>query len=155
MQRALDSAIGLPSRSTSALSMVALVMAGEVRRNLNGCSFARGVGGASLRETHQRRTNHRSPEPSGEPLFSDRSLVTESVERGRIDDPTGEVGAVSPEPLDHESVVGDLRMRGDEAERACLLEAEASVVRGKALDYDGRLACFFGAAERVPDQPCS
>ena len=51
---------------------------------------------------------------------SDRSLVPESVERGRIDDPTGEVGAVSREPLDHESVVGDLRMRGDEAERlAC------------------------------------
>src|SRR5438034_5756173 len=44
MQRALDSAIGLPRRSTSALSMVVLVMPAEVRRNLNGCSFARGVG---------------------------------------------------------------------------------------------------------------
>ena len=66
MQRALDSAIGLPRRSTSALSMVVLVMPAEVRRNLNGYSFARGVGGASLRETHQRRTNHRSPEPSGD-----------------------------------------------------------------------------------------
>src|SRR5215204_4101674 len=86
---------------------------------------------------------------------SDRvCLVPESVERGRIDDPTGEVGAVSREPLDHESVVGDLRMRGDEAERARLLEAEARIVRGNALDHDGRLACFFGAAERVPDQPC-
>jgi hypothetical protein len=41
------------------------------------------------------------------------SLVPESVECGRIDDLTGEVGAVSREPLDHESVVGDLRMRGD------------------------------------------
>ena len=45
-------------------------------------------------------------------------------------------------------------MRGDEAERARLLEAEAGIVRGDALDHDGRLACFFGAAERVPDQPC-
>ncbi len=62
--------------------------------------------------------------------------------------------ACSREPLDHESVVGDLRMRGDEAERARLLEAEARIVRGNALDHDGRLACFFGAAERVPDQPC-
>src|SRR4029453_13373856 len=42
MQRALDSAIGLPRRSTSALSMVVLVMPAEVRRNLNRCSFARG-----------------------------------------------------------------------------------------------------------------
>jgi hypothetical protein len=45
-------------------------------------------------------------------------------------------------------------MRGDEAERARPLEAEARIVRGNALDHDGRLACFFGAAERVPDQPC-
>ena len=45
-------------------------------------------------------------------------------------------------------------MRGDEAELAGLLEAEARVVRGNALDHDGGLACFFGAAERVPDQPC-
>ena len=44
-------------------------------------------------------------------------------------------------------------MRGDEAERARLLEAEARIVRADALDHDGRLACFFGAAERVPDQP--
>src|SRR6476646_8738516 len=87
--------------------------------------------------------------------ISDRSLVPESVERGRIDDPTGEVGAVSREPLDHERVVGDLRMRRDEAEGARLLEAEARVVRGDALDHDGWLACSFGAAERVPDQPCS
>src|SRR3954465_4694599 len=91
---------------------------------------------------------------SGTPLFSDRLLVPESVDRRRIDDPTGEVGAVSREPLDHESAVGDLRMRGDEAERACLFEAEARVVRGNALDHDGRLACFLGARERVPDQPC-
>ena len=28
------------------------------------------------------------------------------------------------------------------------------IVRGNALDHDGRLACFLGAAERVPDQPC-
>src|SRR3954468_14393395 len=82
------------------------------------------------------------------------SLVPESVERGRIDDPAGEVGAVSREPLDHESVVGDLRMRGDEAERARLLEAEARIVRRHALDHESRLAFFFGAAERVPDQPC-
>jgi hypothetical protein len=34
------------------------------------------------------------------PLFSDSSLVPKSVERGRIDDPTGEVGAVSRKPLD-------------------------------------------------------
>src|SRR6185312_4237004 len=82
------------------------------------------------------------------------TLIPENVERGRIDDPTGEVGAVSREPLDHESVVGDLRMRRDEAERARPLEAEARVVRGNALDHDSRLACFFNAAERVPDQPC-
>src|SRR5437763_12719463 len=87
-------------------------------------------------------------------LLSDRSLVPESVERGRVDDPTGEIGAVSREPPDHESVVGDLRMRGDEAERARLLEAEARIVGGNALDHDDRLACVFGAAERVPDQPC-
>ena len=49
--------------------------------------------------------------PAAVPLVSDRSLVPESVERGRVDDPTGEVGAVSREPLDHESGVGDLRMR--------------------------------------------
>jgi glutamate synthase domain-containing protein 3 len=36
-------------------------------------------------------------------------------------------------------------MRGDEAERACLLEAESRIVGGNALDQDGRLACFFGA----------
>src|SRR5881227_277966 len=82
------------------------------------------------------------------------SLVPESVERGRIDDPTGEVGAVSREPLDHESVVGDLRMRGDEAERARLLEAEARIVGGDSLDHDGGLASFFGSAEHVADQRC-
>src|SRR6476620_9906980 len=82
------------------------------------------------------------------------SSVPESGEGGRIDDPTGEVGAVSREPLDHESLVGDLRMRGDEAERARLLEAEARVVAGDALDHDGRLAGCFGSTERVPDQPC-
>src|SRR6476619_5889302 len=76
----------------------------------------------------------------------DRPLVAESVERGRIDDPTGEVSAVAREQLDHERVVGDLRMRGDEAERARPLEAEARVVRGDALHHDGRLICFFGAA---------
>src|SRR5262249_45150305 len=81
-------------------------------------------------------------------------LVPERVERGRIDDPTREVGAISRKPLDHEGVVGDLRMRGDEAERARPLEAEAGIVRGNALDHDGRLARFFGAAERVPDQSC-
>jgi hypothetical protein len=41
MQRALDSAIGLPRRSTSASWMLALVMPAEVRRNLMGApSFA-------------------------------------------------------------------------------------------------------------------
>src|ERR1700733_7982513 len=34
MQRALDSAIGLPSRSTSALWMLVLLMPAEVRRSL-------------------------------------------------------------------------------------------------------------------------
>src|SRR5437762_1281556 len=34
MQRALDSAIGLPSRSTSALWMLVFLMPAEVRRNL-------------------------------------------------------------------------------------------------------------------------
>ena len=33
MQRALDSAIGLPSRSTSALWMLVFLMPAEVRRN--------------------------------------------------------------------------------------------------------------------------
>src|SRR6476620_10120462 len=91
---------------------------------------------------------------SGTLAQPDRSLVPENAERGRIDDPTGEVWAVSREPLDHESLVGDLRMRGDEAERARPLEAEARVVAGNALDHDGGLACFFGAAEHVLDQPC-
>src|SRR5215212_7718131 len=36
MQRALDSAIGLPRRSTSASWMLAFLMPEEVRRNLNG-----------------------------------------------------------------------------------------------------------------------
>ena len=52
------------------------------------------------------------------------------------------------------AVVRDFRMRGEETERACLLEAEAGIVRGNALDHDGRFACFFGAVERVADQPC-
>ena len=43
---------------------------------------------------------------------------------------------------------------GEMAERARPLEAEARVVGGNALDHDGRLACFFDAAERVPDQLC-
>ena len=90
--------------------------------------------------------------PPNSPLFSDRSFVPESFERGRVDDPTGEVGPVSREPLDHESVV-EHRIRGDESKRARALEAEARVVRGMALNHDGRLAYFFGAAERVPDQP--
>ena len=63
------------------------------------------------------------------PFFSDRSLVPESVERRRIDDPTGELGAVSREPLDHESLV-EHRIRGDEAERARPLEPEAGSTRG-------------------------
>ena len=44
---------------------------------------------------------------------------------------------------------GIFGLRGDEAERARLLEAEARIVGGNALDHDGRLACFCGAAERV------
>lgn len=80
--------------------------------------------------------------------------LPQSVEHGRIDDPTYEVAAVSREPLDHESVGGNLRMGGDGAERTRVLEAEARIVRGNALDHDGRLACFFGAAERVSDQLC-
>jgi hypothetical protein len=51
------------------------------------------------------------------------------------------------------SVVGDLRMRRAEADRARLLETEARIVGGNALDHDGGLACFFGAVERIPDQP--
>src|SRR5262249_13716520 len=42
-------------------------------------------------------------------------------------------------------------MRGDEAERARLLETETGIVGRNALDHDDRLACVFGAAERVPD----
>ena len=45
-------------------------------------------------------------------------------------------------------------MRGAEAERARPLEAEARVVGGEALDHDDGLACCFGAAEHVSDQPC-
>jgi hypothetical protein len=45
-------------------------------------------------------------------------------------------------------------MRGDEAEGARPLEAEARVVLGNPLDHDDGLASFVGAAERVPDQPC-
>jgi len=86
---------------------------------------------------------------SGVPLAS-----TEGLERGRIDDSTGQVGAVSGQPLDHESLVGDLRIRGDEPERLGLLEAEARVVAGNALDENGWFACCLGTAERVPDQPC-
>jgi hypothetical protein len=44
-------------------------------------------------------------------------------------------------------------MCGDEAERARPLEAEARIVGGDAFDHDRRLCCFFGSAERVPDQP--
>jgi len=44
-------------------------------------------------------------------------LVAEGLERGWIDDPTGEGEAVSGEPLDHESVVRDLGMRGIRATR--------------------------------------
>src|SRR6476659_5344957 len=83
--------------------------------------------------------------PPSAPASQTGSWLPESVERGRIDDPTGEVGAVPRQPLDHESVVGDLRMWGDEAERARLLEAETRVVRGNALAQDGRFACFLGA----------
>jgi hypothetical protein len=112
------------------------------------------TGAAEGPVAHVRGLRQARCDPPNAPLFSDRSSVPESVERSRIDDPTGEVGAVSREPLEHKSFVGDLRMRGDEAERARLLEAEARVVRGNAFGHDGRLACFFGAAERVPDQPC-
>src|SRR5215212_10028108 len=45
MQRALDSGIGLPRRSTSASWMLAFLIPAEVRRNLMGArSFAHGVG---------------------------------------------------------------------------------------------------------------
>ena len=44
MQRALDSAIGLPGRSTNASRMLAFLMPAEVRSNFNGFSFACGVG---------------------------------------------------------------------------------------------------------------
>src|SRR5436190_6623573 len=86
------------------------------------------------------------------PLPSGRLVVPESVERGRIDDPAGQVGAVAREPLHHERLVRDLRMRGDEAERARPLEAEARIVGGDALDHEGGLARLLGPAERVPDQ---
>src|SRR4029078_10192653 len=95
----------------------------EERRSLsaglrgNSASFE---GRQLARQRHPRTPAHVAPAP-----ISDRSLVPQSVELARIDDPTGEVGAVPGEPLDHESVVGDLRMRGDEAEGARLLEAEA------------------------------
>src|SRR5438045_3619996 len=56
---------------------------------------------ADARGLRQTRCDRRSA-----PLFSHRSLVPESVERERIDDPTGEVGAVSREPLDHEAPAG-------------------------------------------------
>src|SRR2546428_10835944 len=44
MQRALDSAIGLPSKSTSASWMLVFLIPADVRRNLMGAPFARGVG---------------------------------------------------------------------------------------------------------------
>jgi len=40
MQRASHSAIGLPSRSTSASWMLEFLMPAEVRRYFRGCSFA-------------------------------------------------------------------------------------------------------------------
>jgi hypothetical protein len=60
MQRALDSGIGLPRRSTSASLMLVFVMPADVRRNLMGCSFVRGVCVVLSSETQQRRKNHRS-----------------------------------------------------------------------------------------------
>jgi hypothetical protein len=88
--------------------------------------------------------------PPSAPLFSGRWLVAENVERGRIDDPTGEVGAVSREALDHERLVGDFRMRGDEAERARPLEAEARIVGGNALVHDRGLAPSSSSATAAP-----
>jgi len=97
---------------------------------------------------------HRNSAPSEVlPARARSRSIPQGVERGRVDDPTGEVGAVPREPLDHESLVGDLRMRGDEPESTRSLEAEAGIVRGDALDHDGRLTRFFGTAESVPDEP--
>jgi hypothetical protein len=48
---------GLPSRSTSALSTVVVVIPAEVRRDLSGRSFTHAGTGASLGETQRRHTN--------------------------------------------------------------------------------------------------
>ena len=66
MQRASDSAIGLPSSSTIALWMLAFLMPAEVRRSFRGCSFARVFALCFLSGTAPRRANHRSPGQVGE-----------------------------------------------------------------------------------------
>jgi hypothetical protein len=60
MQRAEDSAIGLPSSSTSAFSMLAFLMPAEVRRSFRRCSFARVLAKCFSGETAPTRVNHRS-----------------------------------------------------------------------------------------------
>jgi hypothetical protein len=41
-----------------------------------------------------------------------------------------------------------------EMKPSALACSKPRIVRGHALDHDGGLASFFGAAEGVPDQPC-
>jgi hypothetical protein len=48
MQRALDSAIGLPSRSTSALLMLVFLMSAEVRRSFTMPFLGLGASGAFI-----------------------------------------------------------------------------------------------------------
>ncbi len=105
-----------------------------------------------------RRCPRRPPVRAGASLSGPLSWpgISTRERRTRPDTRSGRRGRrCTRQPLEHERLVGDLRMRGDEAEHARLLEAEARVVRGNTLDHDGGLARFLGAAERVPDQPCS
>src|SRR4051812_918643 len=59
MQRALDSAIGLPRRSTSASWMLAFLMPADVRRSLM-LPPGHGVGVVVSPKTRRTRMNHRS-----------------------------------------------------------------------------------------------
>src|SRR5262245_2796161 len=63
MQSALDSAIGLPMRSTSAPWILGFLIPAEVSRNLMGAPLLAVLASGFPRETSQRRSNHRSPQP--------------------------------------------------------------------------------------------